>query len=70
MAKKRISSQVRFPPTLNAALKKEAATSQRSINAEIIWRLTKTFDESWHAFVAEIERKEIIFKYEALKKKT
>jgi hypothetical protein len=70
MAKKRISSQVRFPPALNAALKKEAATSQRSINAEIIWRLTKTFDESWHAFVAEIERKEIIFKYEALKKKT
>jgi hypothetical protein len=67
--KDRSAFQVRFPPELNAVIKKAAATSQRSKNAEIVWRITKTFDESWHAFVAEIERKEIIAKYNALKMK-
>jgi hypothetical protein len=53
-----VNIRLRLPAALHSTLTKEAEAARRSLNSEILWRLSETLGDAWKAFVAEIERKE------------
>jgi hypothetical protein len=49
---------LRLPEGLRAQIAAEADKAERSLNAEILWRLGQTLGEEWRRFIAGVEEKE------------
>jgi hypothetical protein len=50
-----VNLRLRLPEGLRQRLADEAEEASRSLNSEILWRLSHTFGEKWEQFVAEAE---------------
>jgi len=53
-----VNLRLRLPEGLRQKLADEAEGANRSLNSEILWRLSHTFGEKWEQFVAEAEEGE------------
>jgi Arc-like DNA binding domain len=50
--------QVRMTEAFRVELANAAEKSERSLNSEILWRLSQTFGEEWQRYIAGIEKAE------------
>jgi hypothetical protein len=50
--------KLRLPDSLRDSLNKSAEAADRSLNSEIVWRLTQSLAPEWPAFIASIEQRE------------
>jgi hypothetical protein len=48
--------RLRLPAELRKAIAVEAEKANRSLNAEILWRLGQTLSEEWQRFIAGMEK--------------
>jgi Arc-like DNA binding domain len=53
-----VNLRLRLPEGLRQKLADEADKANRSLNSEILWRLTHTLGGKWEQFVAEAEKEE------------
>jgi hypothetical protein len=53
-----VNLRLRLPEGLRQRLADEAEEANRSLNSEILWRLTHTFGGNWEQFVARAEEEE------------
>jgi hypothetical protein len=53
-----VNLRLRLPEGLRERLADEAEEANRSLNSEILWRLSHTFGGKWEQFVAEAEEEE------------
>jgi Arc-like DNA binding domain len=53
-----VNLRVRLPESLRRTLANEAEKANRSLNAEILWRLGQTLSEDWQRFIVGLEVRE------------
>jgi hypothetical protein len=51
-----VALQVRLPEAMRKQIAADAERNKRSLNGEILWRLSQTMDSRWTEYVTELER--------------